>query len=393
MSRDARPFDVILFGATGFTGRLTARYLAKVAASGTPLRFAIAGRDRGKLEAIARELEIVPEVIVADVADPGSLAHMAERAHAVATTVGPYAQYGEPVVRACVERGTDYADITGEPAFVDAIVRGYHQRAVEKRVRIVSCCGFDSIPHDLGALFTVRRLPKDVPIRLEGFVRTRGTFSGGTWHSAIGAFANRGETLKARKGLWRASEGEARRKVGRIPARLRYVRALSAWAVPLPTIDPDIVLRTARLLDDYGPDFRYGHYARVKSTGTIVFGAAAVGTIAALAQVPVARKLLLRAKSPGDGPSAEERARGFFRVTFLATAGKERLRTAVSGGDPGYDETAKMLAESAMCLALDRDTLPARFGALTPAAAMDDALITRLVRAGIRFEVETEGSE
>ncbi|MBZ0122162.1 MAG: saccharopine dehydrogenase NADP-binding domain-containing protein [Sandaracinaceae bacterium] len=377
-----------MFGATGFTGGLTAHYLAEHAPRGT--RWAIAGRSASKLEALARELEDKPcppqARLSADVAHEASLRAMAEQARVVLTTVGPFDDYGEPLVRACVEAGTDYADITGEPRFVDRMIARYDDEARQEGLRIVSCCGFDSIPHDLGVLFTVDHLPKGTPITIEGFVRSRGTFSGGTWHSAVRAMGRLREHLRERRQRARRPATNDRKVHGVRPS-VRYEPALECWVCPLPTIDPEVVLRSARMLDNYGPDFRYGHYARVKKTTTLAAGALAVSGVVLLAQIPATRALLLKVKDQGDGPSAEERARGWFTVTFLAKAGSTELRTEVRGGDPGYSETAKMLAESGLCLALDRDRLPPHTGVITPAAAMGHALIDRLERAGITFSI------
>ncbi|MCZ7680707.1 MAG: saccharopine dehydrogenase [Sandaracinaceae bacterium] len=281
-----------------------------------------------------------------------------------------------------MEEGTDYLDITGEPAFVDRTVERYHDEAERRGVKIVSCCGFDSIPHDLGVLFTIDQLPRGVPMTVEGFVSSRGTFSGGTWHSAVRAFADARANLRSRK---RAMRGESSRRVRGVRGRVRYEPEIGGWAAPLPTIDPQVVLRSARILEDYGPDFAYGHYVRVKKLPTLVAGAAFVGGVFALAQLPPTRALLLKVKDPGEGPSEEQRARAWFRVTFLAKAEGRTVVTEVSGGDPGYGETSKMLAESALCLAFERGRTPPHSGVITPAAAMGRPLIERLQRAGIAF--------
>ncbi|HEY8625752.1 MAG TPA: saccharopine dehydrogenase NADP-binding domain-containing protein, partial [Solirubrobacteraceae bacterium] len=183
-----REYDVVVFGATGFTGALTAEYLAR---AGAGTRWAIAGRNRAKLESvrerIARADGGAPELALleADVGDPASLRHMAESAKVVISTVGPYIHYGEPVIAACAAAGTDYVDLTGEPEFVDRMWLGYNEQAQRSGARLVHSCGFDSIPYDLGALYTVDHLPEGVPLALEGFVRAGGTFSGGTYHSAV----------------------------------------------------------------------------------------------------------------------------------------------------------------------------------------------------------------
>lgn len=385
MSSD-RPYDVIVFGATGFTGRLVAEYLAR-RATASPFRWAIAGRSADKLAMVKTELAAEADVgvIEADVSDPASLARMARQARVVLTTVGPYARHGEPVVAACVDEGADYVDITGEPDFVDRCIDRYHAPARDKGLRLVNCCGFDSIPHDLGALFTVQKLPAGEPIVLEAFVRMQGTFSGGTWQSAIGAVGE----LHARRGAIfpREAEDSGGRRVRSVKPRIRHDRALRAWVCPLPTIDPQIVLRSARALDVYGPDFRYGHYLQVRSGARLAAGIAGLGAVVALSQLGPTRELLRRLRPSGEGPSLEERSRAWFQVTFRGQASSRQVVTRVSGGDPGYAETSKMASESALCLALDRDRLPVHTGVITPAVAMGDLLIQRLQQAGIRFEL------
>lgn len=380
---EERQNRLVVFGATGFTGTLTAEYLADHAPA--DLSWAIAGRNESKLRELQGRLASRPSpparIIIAHTDDEASIRAMVRSTHVLATTVGPFDRYGEPVVRACVEEGADYLDITGEPLFVRRMVARYDERARERGVKIVSCCGFDSIPHDLGVLFTVDRLPRGVPITIDGFVSSRGTFSGGTLHSAIGAFAQ--VRAHARRGMQPGPSGERRVRGAR--PKVYYENEIGAWACPLPTIDPEVVLRSARLLDEYGPDFTYGHYVRVKRLPTLVVGVAAVGALVALAQLPPTRAMLLRLKQPGEGPSEEERARSWFRVTFLARANGRTLVTEVSGGDPGYTETSKMLAESALCLALERERTPEHTGVITPAAALGRPLIQRLERAGITF--------
>ncbi|MEM9594717.1 MAG: saccharopine dehydrogenase NADP-binding domain-containing protein [Acidobacteriota bacterium] len=384
---DARRFDVVLFGATGFTGRLTAEYLARRAAA-EGLRWAVAGRDADKLEGLVSALadlaEAPPAILQAQVGDPQSLRRMASETRVVATTVGPYARWGEEVVAACVDGGASYADITGEPEFVARVVERYHPRARDLGLRLVSCCGFDSIPHDLGALLTVLQLPDDVPTRVEGFVHGVGSFSGGTWHSAVEAMGRAGDTLGALRSHLDPGPG---RRVGGTRPRPRYERRLGSWVAPLPTIDPWIVLRSACDLEAFGPSFRYGHYVRVGSLPALAAGAAFVGSVATLARFAPTRRLLLSAKRSGDGPNESQRARSRFDVVFFGEAGDATAVVEVSGGDPGYGETSKMLAESALCLALDGDRLPERYGALTPASAMGEVLIERLRAAGMGFEV------
>ncbi|MFB6549053.1 saccharopine dehydrogenase family protein [Streptomyces sp. NPDC056405] len=380
-----RPYDIVLFGATGFVGELTAEYLAAHAPDG--LRWAIAGRSEQKLRRLRERLPGAADVGVlrADVSDPASLRGLAEQARVVATTVGPYVRYGEALVAACAETGADYLDLTGEPEFVDLTYVRHDARARETGARLVHACGFDSVPHDLGVYFTVRQLPQGVPLAVDGFVTADATFSGGTFASALGQFA-RGRQLQAAARERRRHEP---RLVGRRAATPtgapRFAGEVGAWALPLPTIDAQIVRRSAKALDRYGPDFRYRHYAAVRHLPVAVGGVAAVGALVAAAQVPPARRWLSGRLKPGDGPSPEKRARSWFSVRFVGEGGGRKVYTEVSGGDPGYDETAKMFAEAALSLALD--DLPPVAGQVTTAVAMGDALIERLRTAGIRFRV------
>ena len=381
-----RDFDIVLFGATGFTGGLTAAYLAQHAPAG--LRWAIAGRNADKLEAVRRRLGDAGEgvdVLVADAADAAALSDVARRARVVITTIGPYLQHGGPLVAACAEAGTDYVDLTGEPEFVDQTFLAQHQTAVRTGARLVHACGFDSIPHDLGAYFTVQQLPSDVPITMRGVVRSAGTFSGGTFHSALNQFASardmRTTYAARRRAEGRPADGRSSRSVGGRPHR---DPVLGYWLLPLPTIDPIVVARSGAALPAYGPKFRYSHWAGTKTLRYAAGGAAAVGALAVAAQVPPVRNFLKSKVPQGSGPDEAKRDRSWFTVEFVGEGGGQTVRTKVSGGDPGYTETAKMLSEAALCLAFDDN--PETSGQVTPAVAMGDALLARLQAAGIRFE-------
>ncbi|GAA3486729.1 MULTISPECIES: saccharopine dehydrogenase family protein [Streptomyces] len=385
-----RPYDIVLFGASGFVGELTAAHLAEHAPA--DCRWALAGRSLTKLERLRERLAKtrpacadVP-LVQADSADAAGLRELARSTRVLATTVGPYLRYGEALVAACAEAGTDYLDLTGEPEFVDRMYLGYDAVARRSGARLVHSCGFDSVPHDLGAYFTVRQLPEGVPLRVDGYVRTNARFSGGTFASALEAMGRGRQMLRAAR---ERRAAEPRPEGGR-RARASFGAPhrsgeLGMWALPLPTIDAQVVERSASALERYGPDFRYRHFAAVKWLPVAVGGAAAVGSVLALAQVPAARRWLGSLVAPGTGPDAELRARSWFTVRFVGEGGGRRVYTEVSGGDPGYGETAKILAESALSLAFDE--LPGTAGQVTPAAAMGDALVERLRAVGIRFRV------
>ncbi|GGQ04575.1 MULTISPECIES: saccharopine dehydrogenase family protein [Streptomyces] len=387
--RSERAYDVVLFGATGFVGALTAEYLAGHAPAGC--RWALAGRDLAKLERLRERLAAIDPgcatlpLLRADAQDAAAVRELAASTRVLATTVGPYIWYGAGLVAACAEAGTDYVDLTGEPEFVDRMYVEHDARARETGARLVHACGFDSIPADLGAYFTVRQLPEGVPLTVDGFMRSNAFFSGGTLASALTALGRGPQTLAAGHAR-RLHEPRLLGRRARGPLGVpRFSRETGTWALPLPSLDPRIVTRSAAALERYGPDFRYRHYASVKHLPVAVGGTAAVGATAALAQVPPARRWLMNRWEPGRGPDAERRARSWFTVRFVGEGGGRRVLTEVSGGDPGYGETAKMLAESALCLA--HDALPESAGQVTTAVAMGDALTHRLQKAGITFRV------
>jgi short subunit dehydrogenase-like uncharacterized protein len=382
-----RRFDIIVFGATGFTGALTAEYLARHAPAG--MSWALAGRNMGKLEDVRRRLGAAwaeLPLLRADSDDPASLRALAEATKVVITTVGPYIRYGEPLVAACAAVGTDYVDLTGEPEFVDRMWLNYHAEAERSGARIVHSCGFDSIPYDLGVQFTVEQLPVDMAISVDGFMRTKASISGGTYQSTIDILSRLRSGSKVARERRRLEGDPVGRRVRGISGRPHPDQFAGGWVVPFPTLDPATVLRSARALDRYGPDFSYSHYAVVGPLPMLIGLGAAAGMAVALVQIPPARDLLLKLKGSGEGPSEERRAKSWFSIRFAAHTGDgAELRTEVSGGDPGYTETSKMLAESALCLA--HDDLPERAGQLTTAVAMGPALRRRLEAAGIEFKV------
>ncbi|GAA1921532.1 saccharopine dehydrogenase NADP-binding domain-containing protein [Nocardioides lentus] len=385
---DGRDLDLVLLGATGFTGGLTAEYLAAHAPAG--LRWALAGRSADKLARVRDRLAADHpgaadlELVVVDATDPVGLRSMAERTRAVATTVGPYQQHGEPLVAACAAAGTDYLDLTGEPEFVDRMWLAHHGTAQASGARLVHCCGFDSIPHDLGVLHAVRQLPDDEPITAYGVVRATGTFSGGTFHSALNAFGRAGEMRKAYAERRRAEPRPEGRRSRAVAAKPHRDSRLGYWLVPLPTIDPAVVARSGAALASYGPDFRYSHFAGTRTLRYAAGGLLGAGAIGLAAQVAPLRKALLSRVPQGEGPDEQRRERSRFTVDVVATAGSRTVHTRVSGGDPGYTETAKMLGESALCLLIDDN--PTTAGQVTTAQAMGENLLLRLQNAGIRFE-------
>jgi short subunit dehydrogenase-like uncharacterized protein len=400
-----RDLDLVLLGATGFTGQLVAEYLVR-RRSGA--RWALAGRSRAKLEHVRRGLTAIDPaaadlpILVADSLDRAAMEALARRTRVVCTTVGPYATYGEPLVAACAAEGTACCDLTGETHFIRRMIDAHHDRAVATGARIVHCCGFDSIPSDLGVFMLHDHLQREGDRLAEAHFRVikmTGGVSGGTVASMMAIMENLGDPAVRRAlgdpyvldpaGSPRGPDGRDAFGPGR-DAEGGHFTAPFVMA----GVNSRVVRRSNALLDHaYGRDFRYDEAI---DTGAGVGGlaralavsAATVGAGALVLTGP-GRKLLGRVlPAPGEGPSRETRERGRFRIEVRAKSAAGRNLTGVVGGnhDPGYGETAIMLAEAALCLA--QDELPARGGVLTPATAMGMKLIERLRAAGATYRVE-----
>jgi short subunit dehydrogenase-like uncharacterized protein len=382
MGRDGRDFDIAVLGATGFTGQLIASYLAEHAPSTT--RIALAGRDRAKLESVSASGGSGFELVVVDVADAAAMRDLAERTRVLATTVGPYISHGDAVVGACAEAGTDYLDLTGEPEFFDLTYLRHHARACETGARLVHACGFDSMPHDLGVQMTVESLPEGVPLAVRGLVYVHGTFSGGTAASALEIMSRQRAARSVHDVRHRVEPSPGDRKVRIATATVGRDADVGSWVVPMPTIDPQVVALSARQIERYGPDFTYSHSLASATPLGAAGAVAGAGALFVAAQVPAIRRAITRFRPSGSGPSPAQRERSTFTVRFFGEGGGERASVEVSGGDPGYTETSKMISEASLCLALD--DLPSTCGQVTTASAMGVALRSRLQAAGIRFE-------
>ena len=405
----SREFDIVLWGATGFTGRLTAEYLVsnyiKGAHSDVGLRLALAGRNQEKLKGVAAEIGASElPILIGDSFDADSLNDIASRAEVVISAVGPYAKYGAELVAACVRHGTDYCDLTGETHFVRRMVDAHHEEARRTGARIVHCCGYDSIPSDLGALM-VQRAMKERHGRYASQVKmaageTKGGLSGGTAASLLNMFEELKENPKLRRILGDpyALNPEGVRGPDRgDQAGVRFDDDLDMWTAPfiMAAINTRIVRRSHALMGQpWGEDFRY---PEVMSTGKGARGFARATAIAGglaglfgLTALPVTRPLIeKRLPSPGEGPSKETRESGYFKTRFVALSNGHQVRALVAGNrDPGYGGTAIMLGEAALCLALDGAQLRSEGGVLTPATCMGMRLVDRLRDAGMTFEIQ-----
>ena len=383
MPTESRTFDIVLLGATGFTGGLIADYLAANAPSAVTM--AVAGRNQAKLNQLVTRTGGRFDAITVDATDPIGLRTMTGRCRVLITTVGPYILHGDPVVAACADTGTDYLDLTGEPEFADLTYLKHHERAAATGARLIHACGFDSVPHDLGTQFTVDHLPEGVPLTVRGYAKMKGTFSGGTAASALEIMSRmrQGRTTHA---IRRQVELEpVGRKVNVVTGNVGRDASTGWWVVPMPTIDPLIVAESARQLPRYGPDFTYSHFMATDGAVATVATLGGIGALFAAAQIPPVRRVLARLRPPGSGPTPEQRGKAWFRVRFVGEGGGRTITTEVAGGDPGYSETSKMISEAALCLATD--DLPETAGQVTTASAMGPALRSRLQAAGITFSV------
>jgi short subunit dehydrogenase-like uncharacterized protein len=411
--RNGRRFDVVVWGATGFTGQLVAEYLAKTYGVGQKLSWALGGRSREKLEKARAELESAAPLarelplLVGDSADRASLDAIARDTRVVTSTVGPYAIHGHELVAACVDAGTDYCDLTGEPQFIRAMIDAHHAHAAAKGVRIVHCCGYDSIPSDLGTLMVQEhaREKHGRPCTQIKCYAGAGpmALSGGTVASMLRVVEDASRDRGVRRILsdpysldpGRGEPGpDGRDRLG-----VSWDADLGVWTGPfaMAAINGRIVRRTNALLGyTYGRDFRYREAMSFRSGAGGWFRAATVsaGTVgfATAVVVPPVRWLLAKTvlPAPGKGPSRETRERGSFVTRLVGDPGNGDGTAKIFGTvrgtqDPGYGETSKMLGEAAVCLALDRDSTSCAGGVLTPGSCMGMRLVDRLRSAGMTF--------
>ncbi|MFB7721925.1 saccharopine dehydrogenase family protein [Nocardia sp. NPDC056100] len=408
-----REFDLALFGATGFVGKLTAEYLIGAAPAGA--RIALAGRSLDKLAAVRAELgpgAAEWPLVQADSTDQASLNALAARTKVVVTTVGPYLRYGLPLVQACAENGTHYADLTGEPLFIRECIDRFADRAAETGAKIVNSAGYDSIPSDLSVYQLYKRSVDDNTGELTDVTLVawlKGGVSGGTVDSgrammeAIAADPKKGAIMSHPYSLSpdKSLEPDVGRQSDQALERAANIDpSLRGWVATfvMGAHNTKIVRRSNGLLGwPYGKNFRYREVmsAGTSATAPLVAAGMAGGIVAGMAagavlsRVAVGRRLLDRlVPKPGTGPSEKARNSGWFTMKTFAntTSGAKYVCTFAGKGDPGYAATSVMLGQSGLALAFDQ--LPELAGILTPAAAMSDALTDRLRKAGMTIDVD-----
>ena len=408
MKDDRREFDVIVLGATGFTGALVAEYLCSRYGVGDSLRWAAAGRNEQKLAALRESLgsrATALPLVAADTLDAGSMRQLAERTRVVLTTVGPYARYGSEVVAACAESGTHYCDLAGEVQWIRRMIDAHHDSARRSGARVVHCCGFDSIPMDIGAWFLQKEARERYGAYCDSIVllvkAMKGGASGGTMASMMNLMREARADREVARVLARPyslnPEGEQRGPDRADQRGIRFDADAQSWTAPfiMASVNTRVVRRSHALLGyPWGDGFRYHEAIRTgRGPGGWFRSAmitAGLGGLVGLASFGWSRSLLERfvLPKPGTGPDAKARQSGFFNLQQTGKLPDGRhIRSRITGDrDPGYGSTSKMLAESAVCLALD--DLDSEGGVLTPAAAMAAPLIARLqANAGLGFEI------
>ena len=397
-ANDPRDLDLIVYGATGYTGRLVAAAVAARAPAG--LRWALAGRDRAKLARIRDEIAPDAEILVADAHDSDALEAMARRTRAVVTTVGPYARYGTPLQVACAEAGTHAADLTGEPLWMRETIDLLHDRARTTGARLVHACGFDSVPSDLGVLAVqeaaTRRYGRPCRRIVHAFGPMNGGVSGGTLASGLETLNLVARDPRAGRALGDPdllAPGGAPSPDPLGPAWPQRHAHLDGWTAPfaMAAINAKVVRRSRQLLGEpWGEDVAYLERLRAATWAR----AAAVGLggalgVALLRAAPIRALAHRLVPASGQGPSATVRERGFFRTTLIGHVDADTppsIGRVEGRGDPGYAATARMLAETGLLLALDE--VPVEGGVLTPAVAGGRRLIERLREVDVRIEVE-----
>jgi len=401
-----RPYDLVLYGASGFVGQQTVRYLASHVFP-KPLRWAIAGRNRQKLEAVRDEVGVTVDLLVADSQDQPAIDAIVSQTRVLLSTAGPFAIHGNALIDACVRFRTHYVDITGETPWVRTLLDRYHAQAVADGTRIIPCCGFDSVPSDLGAYLIVRHLQQEMGTvcqQVNAYFQAYGGFNGGTLASAFNLYASQGVAQMNQPFLLNPSPAHPSAQIerNRDPQTPSFDSDLNSWVGPffMGAVNTRIVRRSAALYQEwqesYGPDFTYQEYLKfdeplawLKATGATT-GLALVTS--ALKQPQVRSLLQPILPQPGSGPSEQTMNEGWFSCELVGTAVDGRkLRGCIRDqGDPGNRATVKFVCESALSLALHMDELPggkARGGILTPATGLGNVLVKRLRHSGMTVEV------
>ena len=392
MSKD---IDIVIYGATGFTGQLCVKYFQSL---DLDIKWAIAGRNLGKLENVASKFSSNVEILVADADDEKGLKDICSRSKVVLSTAGPFHRYGSKLVTTCIENDTHYVDITGENFWVKGLIEKHHKEAARKGIRIIPSCGFDSIPSDIGTFFAVKSTNKPIR-RVDSFHSWKGEASGGTIETMF-SMGDLDLGKDIRDPFLLNPEGSytnEQKKLSSDVFKISKQKDLNAWSGPfvMAGANTRVVRRSEALLterqESYGNNFTYQEYAFHKSRRKALFSALGLGLLGLTLISPFRKIVRSFLRKPGEGPSLEVQENGWFDCKYLVESedGQKSLYRMFGKGDPGYKVTSKFVAECALSLLEDPESLPGGEGyggVLTSASGLGDKLIKRLTKSGIFFE-------
>ena len=385
-----KKFDIIIYGATGFTGSLGAKYMDKYS---NEFKWAIAGRDSNKLEKLQNEIPGKPEIVIADANNEQALIKLTASTKVVASYAGPFNKYSNLLVKACVETGTHYVDITGEAIWVRDLIDNYHQRCIDNKIKIIPACGYDSIPSDLGTYFTAKQVNE--PLKsIFAYHNMSGGVSGGTIESA---FTMRDFKSKHKMGHPfllnpEGSYSKNQKLLSKDYFSIKKNKKLNKWVIPfvMAITNTRPVRRSAALMEakqqSYGPDFVYNEFQMVNKYSVALITTVSLAVLGMIIVSPFRNFLRKFFPKPGTGPNEKTRNNGWYEALFVAktTKNQEYVYRMYGKGDPGYKSTSMFLVESAISLLNNSDN--GEYGVLTPATGLGDDLIIRLKDQGVLFE-------
>ena len=390
-----KDIDIIIYGATGFTGKLCVKYFQSL---NTTVTWAMAGRNLIKLQKVADDHQAKVEILLADSDDESALDNLTSRARVILSTTGPFHRYGSKLVASCIKNHAHYVDITGENFWVKGLIEKHHAEASAKGIRIIPSCGFDSIPSDLGAFFSAQAIGKPIK-RIESFHSYEGGASGGTLETMFSmGELDLGDDL-TNPFLLNPEDSYSDKQMQLSSDRVGIAKKseINAWSGPfiMATANTRVVRRTEALLalrqESYGSDFTYQEHAYHKSWWSAAKSLVLTGLSVLVLLSPLKRLVKPFLPKPGEGPSESVQENGWFDCKFIVQAedGTKSVFNMNGRGDPGYKVTSKLVSECALCLIEDQDTLPGGSeygGILTSASGLGESLIARLKRVGINFE-------
>ena len=367
-----KKYDIVVHGATGFTGKLICEYLS-LNNDKERIKWSISGRNEEKLSAIAKRYNI--DYFVADAYDKQSLDVITSKTKLIISVVGPYAIYGKDLIQSCIDNSCHYLDLTGEPEFVSYVEKKYSELASKKNIIIINCCGFESIPPDIGVFYTLKHMKEENAV-INSYLSTKGQISGGTWASFLNSFSSNKSVIKKTSGIKSKTK------------KIFFNKYLKKWALIFPVIDKYIVIKSSKNLNGYGKKFSFNEYILFNNRIQIFTLIISLFFIGLLSKIKFFRKILMKIIPSGSGPNKLKRETHWFNIKLFAKSENKSIITTIKGGDPGYGETAKFISEMGLCIINDYDNLNLKKGVITPAMCGGDLMIKRLQKSGIIFKHE-----